>query len=81
MGCRQRAAKSELIRLVWNGAVMLDVTHSAPGRGAYLHRRPECLDQAVRKRAVGRALRVPSVDGSQLSDVVGSGLERTEAGT
>jgi len=29
-----------------------------PGRGAWLHPTPECLDLAVRRKAFGRALRV-----------------------
>ena len=35
-----------------------DPRHRLPGRGAWLHPTPECLDQAVRRRAFGRALRV-----------------------
>ncbi|MCZ9338356.1 YlxR family protein, partial [Streptomyces sp. TRM76130] len=30
-----------------------------PGRGAYVHPTQVCLDQAVRRRAFPRALRVP----------------------
>ncbi len=29
-----------------------------PGRGAWLHPRPECFELAVRRKAFGRALRV-----------------------
>jgi len=29
-----------------------------PGRGAWLHPTPECLDRAVQRKAFGRALRV-----------------------
>lgn len=32
-----------------------------PGRGAWLHPTPECLDLAVRRKAFGRALRVKAL--------------------
>ncbi len=38
--------------------VVPDPRTRLPGRGAWLHLDPECLDQAVRRRAVARALRV-----------------------
>jgi len=38
--------------------VVPDPRTRLPGRGAWLHPDPECLDQAVRRRAVARALRV-----------------------
>jgi predicted RNA-binding protein YlxR (DUF448 family) len=67
IGCRRRADKEELLRMVNRaGALVLDADQTEPGRGAYVHRRAGCLDLAVRRRAVGRALRAPSVDASQL---------------
>ncbi|HET9873053.1 MAG TPA: YlxR family protein [Propionibacteriaceae bacterium] len=58
IGCRKRDSKSELLRLVWtSGAVLADPGQIAPGRGAYLHRRSGCVELAVRRRSVGRALR------------------------
>jgi len=41
--------------------VVPDPTRRCPGRGAHLHLDPACLDQAVRRRAFGRALRVSGV--------------------
>jgi uncharacterized protein len=59
IGCRERSAKAELLRMVWaTGTVAPDPRQDRPGRGAYLHPRVRCLDAAVRKRAIGRALRV-----------------------
>ena len=64
IGCRQRAAKSELLRVVAGSdaegqpAVCPDPDGRAPGRGAHLHPTTECFDQAVRRRAFTRALRV-----------------------
>jgi hypothetical protein len=34
-----------------------DPRHRLPGRGAWLHPTGDCLDQALRRRAFGRALR------------------------
>ncbi len=64
IGCRQRAAKSELLRVVAGsdaeGQPVLrpDPDGRAPGRGAHLHPTTECFDLAVRRRAFTRALRV-----------------------
>jgi predicted RNA-binding protein YlxR (DUF448 family) len=55
--------KSDLLRVV-SGAdgppwvVVPDECGRMPGRGAHLHPRPACLDQAVRRRAFARALRL-----------------------
>jgi len=38
--------------------VVVDQRLRLPGRGAWLHPTPECLDLAVRHKAFGRALRV-----------------------
>jgi predicted RNA-binding protein YlxR (DUF448 family) len=62
VGCRRKAAKSELVRLVWQQAVLVDPAQREPGRGAYLHPGPECLSQALRRRTLGRALRVAGID-------------------
>jgi predicted RNA-binding protein YlxR (DUF448 family) len=64
VGCRVRAPKQELLRVVARGSgnglvVVPDPEARAPGRGAYLHPTLECLDRATRRRAVVRALRVP----------------------
>jgi hypothetical protein len=59
VGCRQRAAASELIRVVAiAGACVLDHDRRLPGRGAHLHPSQQCLDRAERGRALPRALRV-----------------------
>ena len=68
VGCRRRAAKSELVRLVWQQTVVVDDRRRQPGRGAYLHPGPECLALAVRRRSLGRALRVTAVDPDALVD-------------
>ncbi|MCW8220395.1 YlxR family protein [Streptomyces halstedii] len=58
VGCRERAAKSELLRTVVDeGDVLPDPRGTLPGRGAYVHPAPVCLDLAVRRRAFPRAFK------------------------
>jgi predicted RNA-binding protein YlxR (DUF448 family) len=60
VGCRGTAPASELLRVVArDGAAVPDVRRVLPGRGAHLHRDPDCLALAERRRALPRALRVP----------------------
>jgi len=40
------------------GLVVVDEQSRKPGRGAYLHLSLDCLDQAERRRALQRALRL-----------------------
>jgi predicted RNA-binding protein YlxR (DUF448 family) len=60
VGCKERAVKSRLVRLVVAGGegVRVDRTGSAPGRGAYVHPDRDCVEAAVVGGAVSRALRV-----------------------
>lgn len=58
MGCRERSAKSELLRIVADGdACVPDPRGTLPGRGAYVHPASVCLDLAVRRRAFPRAFK------------------------
>ncbi|MCM2578915.1 YlxR family protein [Streptomyces meridianus] len=58
VGCRERAAKADLLRVVLvDGECLLDQRGTLPGRGAYVHPVTACLDQAVRRRAFLRAFR------------------------
>ncbi|MFE5946692.1 YlxR family protein [Streptomyces sp. NPDC056480] len=58
VGCRVRAAKSDLLRIVVNkDECVPDHRGTLPGRGAYLHPAVACLDLAVRRRALPRAFR------------------------
>ena len=64
VGCRKRELATELLRVVavstGNGecAVIVDSGHSLPGRGAWLHLLPQCVQQAIRRRAFTKALRI-----------------------
>ncbi len=66
MGCRERAAKSDLLRIVAiEGACVPDPSGTLPGRGAYVHPALVCLDLAVRRRAFPRAFRAPGPFGTE----------------
>ena len=60
MVCRSATAKRSLHRIVRSpaGTVAYDPTGKAAGRGAYLCGQPACLDLAVRRRSIQRALKV-----------------------
>lgn len=76
LGCRGRENKADLIRLVRDdGIVAIDVRQQAPGRGGYLHNRPECWESALRKRALTRALGVTAID----REVLLSGLSEIQS--
>ena len=60
MGCRERRAKREMIRVVRSpeGNVSLDFGGKMNGRGAYICPDPECLKKAIRSKALDRSLEV-----------------------
>ena len=60
MGCRERKAKRELIRIVRqpDGAVALDFGGKMNGRGAYICPNPECLKKAQKSKSLDRSLEV-----------------------
>jgi predicted RNA-binding protein YlxR (DUF448 family) len=59
VGCRDRAATTDLVRVVAiAGAAVPDIGRRLPGRGASLHPSQQCLDRAERTKALPRALRV-----------------------
>ncbi len=52
IACRKRAGKHELCRVVRTpaGAVELDISGKAPGRGAYVCYEGECFSNACKRR-------------------------------
>ncbi|APU42460.1 YlxR family protein [Streptomyces sp. NPDC056254] len=72
VGCRERAAKSDLLRIVAiEDECVPDPRGTLPGRGAYVHPAVVCLDQAVRRRAFPRALRsAGALDTANLREAV-----------
>jgi hypothetical protein len=59
VGCRERSAKSTLLRVVADGDRLVpDPNGRLPGRGASVHPDPRCVDLAEKRRAFPRALRL-----------------------
>ena len=60
MGCRERTAKKEMIRVVrcTDGTVQLDFSGKVNGRGAYICPSLECLKKARKSLALDRSLEV-----------------------
>ena len=61
MGCRERKAKKELIRVVRcvDGTVSLDFSGKLNGRGAYICPDAACLQKARKAKSLERSLEVP----------------------
>jgi uncharacterized protein len=58
VGCREPSFKGDLLRIVRSPTgVQLDPDGTAPGRGAYVHRRAACLEVAGADGVLARALR------------------------
>lgn len=76
IGCRQRADKAALVRVVAEQGsaahvVTPDLLGTLPGRGAHLHPTHRCLELATRRKAFGRALRLEGpLDLSALTGLV-----------
>ena len=60
MGCRERMAKKELIRVVrgTDGTVNLDFSGKQNGRGAYICKNEDCFNKAIKKKSFFRAFGV-----------------------
>ena len=60
MGCRERKAKRDMIRVVrtTEGAVTLDFSGKLNGRGAYVCPDMECLKKAQKSRSLERCLEI-----------------------
>lgn len=60
VACRAHDAKRALVRVVrlTDGGVVVDETGKQKGRGAYLCCQRACWDQALKRGALNRALRV-----------------------
>lgn len=58
VGCRGRGEKRTLLRVARasDGSVTVDPSGKAPGRGAYVHRDPACVEAAFGRGALLRAL-------------------------
>jgi predicted RNA-binding protein YlxR (DUF448 family) len=61
VACRTVRPKRDLLRVVRSpsGEIAIDPTGRAAGRGAYVCRAAECIDNAIKKGALNRALGTP----------------------
>ena len=59
VGCRERDEPQGMIRFVLDteGELCVDLRQRAPGRGAWLHPRRGCIEQAVRRGGFARAFK------------------------
>ena len=59
ISCSDRDVKKDLIRIVKNkdGEILIDVTYKANGRGAYICKDKECLEKAIKSKALNRAFK------------------------
>lgn len=82
VGCRVRTVKSDLLRLVVvEGVIVPDLDGRLPGRGAYLHPEPGCLELAERRRVFPRAFRLPGpLDGAALRERLAARAARQQDG-
>lgn len=79
VGCRGRAPKASLLRLVARGReIVPDPAGSTPGRGAYVHRDTSCVERALTRGALARALRTAGVHDElgRLRDVIEADIGR-----
>ncbi|MCY3912165.1 MAG: YlxR family protein [Chloroflexi bacterium] len=77
MACRTKRSKRELVRIVRTpaGAIELDSSGRAPGRGAYICRDAACWPAAIKRGALATQLRV-SIPNSTIEEI-GHQLEAT----
>ena len=61
VGCGARAGQAELARLTLEGERVVVDRARRGGRGAWIHASPACLARALKRRAIGRALRRPDM--------------------
>jgi uncharacterized protein len=67
-----------LLRIVArDGRAVVDTAARLPGRGAWVHPDSGCVENAIRRRAFGRALRVAELDTTHLSTSIETKVDRT----
>ncbi|MHB1315551.1 MAG: RNase P modulator RnpM [Christensenellales bacterium] len=71
VGCREMKPKRELVRVVRSqDGILFDKTGRLPGRGAYICPSQECLNKAIKTKAIDRMLE------SKLDDEIIKQLQR-----
>lgn len=61
VGCRSKRPQKDLIRLGRSSGGAVEIGSAAPGRGAYLCRDAACLEAALQRGSLLRALRCDEV--------------------
>ncbi|MBK5290009.1 MAG: YlxR family protein [Acidimicrobiia bacterium] len=63
VGCRRQGSPDSLVRIARGADMTIGIGRTAPGRGAWLCAgQVECFEQAIARRAIGRALRLELSD-------------------
>ena len=64
IGCNETRDKSELVRIVKDkdNNIFLDKTGKSNGRGAYICKNNDCLDNAIRRKGFYRAFKMAVSD-------------------
>lgn len=58
IGCRKRNDKDKFIKIVKeNNEIKIDEDQKAQGRGAYICKDKNCLNKAIKKQSLNRALK------------------------
>jgi predicted RNA-binding protein YlxR (DUF448 family) len=74
VACQEHREKRQLVRVVKNsdGTVFIDKTGKANGRGAYICKTAECLENAQKKRRLEGALKtkIPDEVFSELVEII-----------
>lgn len=78
MGCRAADDPTRMLRLAAREGRVV-VGRTLPGRGAWLH--PGCVEAALKRRALPRALRAPGVSTDALADAVAAAVGRPASGS
>lgn len=85
IGCRQTDDQAVLLRLAQESGstrVVPDPQRRKTGRGAWVHRDPECVRRAVSRNAANRAFRAQVVaDEEELLAVINLGTTRVQGST
>lgn len=60
VGCGEMIAKKDMLRVIKTkeGEVKVDLTGKQNGRGAYLHLKMECFEQAVKSKGLERSFKM-----------------------
>lgn len=71
VGCGEKRPKGELLRIVKevNGGILPDPSGKKSGRGAYICFNLDCLESALKKKAIQRSLKINDLDDSLLREI------------